>query len=102
MTTPFYSFILSPVLGWLTLLSLLTVGYLGRLEFLERRRNRQLDEKRARLRHGEPLKAKTPRRLAMREMAELPSMESNVTRPLARFQNVDRQAGWDFTPAGLN
>jgi hypothetical protein len=102
MTTPFYSFVLAPMLGWLTLISVLTVGYLGRLEFLERRRNRSLDEKRARLRQGEPLKPKTPRRLAMRDFSELASPESTGTRALQAFQKVDRQTGWGFKPANLN
>ena len=49
MVPTFYSYVVAPALGWLTVLSLLFVVYLFRLEIVERRRNRRLDEKRAQL-----------------------------------------------------
>jgi hypothetical protein len=44
-----YTLIWAPVLGWMTLLALVLVGYLVRLEIAEWRKNRRLNEKRAQL-----------------------------------------------------
>ncbi|MBC8095197.1 MAG: hypothetical protein H7Y43_05245 [Akkermansiaceae bacterium] len=100
MPNTFLTLVAAPMMGWITLLALLVVGYLGRLEYLERRRNRRLEEKRAQLSHGAPLKSQRP--LAMRKRVVVPSLDS--TCPLAgrSFQKFDRQTGWNLRPVDLN
>ena len=44
-----FSFIVAPLLGWLAVVSLLLVGYLGSLFVEEKRRNRRMDLERERL-----------------------------------------------------
>ena len=44
-----YSFIVAPLIGWLAVVSLLLVGYLGSLMIEEKRRNRQMNIERERL-----------------------------------------------------
>ena len=44
-----YSFVVAPLIGWLAVVSLLLVGYLGALMIEEKRRNRQMNIERARL-----------------------------------------------------
>jgi hypothetical protein len=102
MTNPIYNFVLAPALGWLTLISVLVVAYLGRLEFVERRKNRRLQEKRALISRGKPLRPETPRRLAMRALSGISELESNGTPGRRTFQKVDRQAGWNLSPTSLN
>lgn len=102
MPNTFFNFMVAPVMGWLTLLSVLLVAHLVRLEFIERRRNRRLDEKRASLRFGEPLRSKVPRPLAMRHIANVNASLSRGSETGQNFQKCDRQAGWNFSSAGLN
>ncbi len=49
MPHTFSNLIVAPIIGWLTLMALVVVGYLLSLEIAERRRNRRLDAKRAEL-----------------------------------------------------
>ena len=49
MHTSAFSFILAPLVGWLAVVSLLVVGYLGSLLVEEKRRNRRMDAERQRL-----------------------------------------------------
>jgi hypothetical protein len=49
MHTNAFSFILAPLLGWLAVVSLLVVAYLGSLFVEEKRRNRHMNEERQRL-----------------------------------------------------
>ena len=49
MPNTFFNLVVAPIIGWLTLSSLVFVGYLAWLEIAERRRNRRLDAKRAEL-----------------------------------------------------
>jgi hypothetical protein len=44
-----YTFLVVPVIGWLSVVSLLLVAYLTSLMLEERRRNRRMDQERARL-----------------------------------------------------
>jgi ABC-type protease/lipase transport system fused ATPase/permease subunit len=44
-----FTYFVAPVLGWLTLVSVLVVVYLAWLEIAERRHKRRLNAKRARL-----------------------------------------------------
>jgi hypothetical protein len=44
-----YTFLVVPVIGWLSVVSLLLVAYLTSLMIEERRRNRRMDQERARL-----------------------------------------------------
>jgi hypothetical protein len=44
-----YTFIVVPVIGWLSVVSLLVVAYLTSLMVEERRRNRRMDQERERL-----------------------------------------------------
>ena len=49
MHTSAFSFILAPLLGWLAVVSLLVVAYLGSLFVEEKRRNRHMNAERQRL-----------------------------------------------------
>lgn len=100
MQNTFLTLVAAPMMGWLTLLALLVVGYLGRLEYLERRKNRRLEEKRAQLSHGAPLKSNRP--LAMRKRVVAAPL--NAICPVAGrgFQKFDRQTGWNLRPVDLN
>jgi hypothetical protein len=44
-----FGFLVVPVVGWLAVVSLLIVAYLGSLAVEEKRRNRRMDEERERL-----------------------------------------------------
>jgi hypothetical protein len=88
-------------MGWLTLMALLVVVYLGRLEYLERRKNRRFEEKRAQF-NGAPLKPKPSRPLAMRKIVKVLPLDSNCPVVGRSFQNLDRQGGWKLRPVDLN
>ncbi len=49
MPNTFFNFVVAPIIGWLTVTSLVIVGYLVSLEIAERRKNRRLNAKRAEL-----------------------------------------------------
>ncbi|HYG21257.1 MAG TPA: hypothetical protein VEH04_00640 [Verrucomicrobiae bacterium] len=66
MTYPASQIVLAPLLGWLTLLALVVVGYLVRLQFIELRKNRRMQEKRA-ARDLQPAPPVAHRPLAMRQ-----------------------------------
>lgn len=99
MTNTFSTLVVAPMMGWLTLLALVAVGYLGRLEYLERRKNRRLAEKRAELSRGAPLTAHRP--LAIRPVKEA-SPYSNCPALGRAFQKYDRQTGWNLRAVDLN
>jgi heme/copper-type cytochrome/quinol oxidase subunit 2 len=44
-----YTFLVVPLIGWLSVVSLLVVAYLATLAIEERRRNRRMDQERERL-----------------------------------------------------
>jgi len=44
-----YTFLVVPLIGWLSVVSLLVVAYLASLMIEEKRRNRRMDQARARL-----------------------------------------------------
>lgn len=100
MPTPASQLLVAPVLGWITLLALLLVGYLARLEYIERRKNRRLEEKRALLdSRGPAQRAKRP--LAMRQMVEMSPMSDCPV--LGRgFQKFDRHGTLNLRPIDLN
>ncbi|HLP75958.1 MAG TPA: hypothetical protein VK327_03500 [Candidatus Paceibacterota bacterium] len=102
MQNTFSTFILAPLMGWLTLIALVVVAYLGRLEYLERRRNRRMEEKRSELGKGAPLKPKTARPHAMRKIVEVSPLDSNCPIAGRSFQKFDRQTGWKLRPVDLN
>ncbi len=90
------------MMGWITLLSLLVVGYLGRLEYLERRKNRRFEEKQAQLSQDAPLRPKNHRALAMRKMVKVSPMDPACPVAGRTFQKFDRQTGWNLRPVDLN
>jgi hypothetical protein len=102
MTNTFSNFIVAPLLGWLTLLALLVVGYLGRLEYLERRRNRRLDEKREQISKGAPLRSKNPRPLAMRQNVDVLPTAPDCPALGRAFHKFDRHGGLKLRPLDLN
>lgn len=102
MPNTFSSFIVAPVLGWLTLLALVVVSYLVRLEFLERRKNRRIEEKRTELEQRTSLTAKVQRPLAMRKMVQVSAMTSDCPRFGHAFQKFDRHGSLNLRPIDLN
>jgi hypothetical protein len=44
-----YNYVVVPLISWMATVSLIVVVYLAKLEIQERRRNRRMDEQRARL-----------------------------------------------------
>lgn len=102
MTNTFSSFIVAPIIGWLTLLALLVVGYLGRLEYLERRRNRRLEEKREQISKGPPLRSKHPRPLAMRQNVDVSPIAPECPALGRTFHKFDRHGGLKLRPLDLN
>jgi hypothetical protein len=102
MPNTFSTLLVAPLMGWLTLLALLVVGYLGRLEYLERRKNRRLDEKRAQISKGAPLKPKTPRPLAIRTIVEVSPLDSNCPIVGRAFQKFDRHGTLNFRAINFN
>jgi hypothetical protein len=102
MPNTFSSFIVAPVLGWLTLLALVVVSYLVRLEFLERRKNRRIEEKRAELEQRTPLTAKAQRPLAMRRMVHVSATTFDCPRLGQAFPKSDRHGSLKLRPIDLN
>ena len=84
------------------MICLLTVGYLGWLEIVERRRERRLEERRAQMSHENPYRPTTTRRLAF-QTTETPIITlSNCPRFRHAFPKTNRHTGWNFNPAGPN
>src|SRR5580765_3475440 len=91
-----------PVLGGLVLASLGTVGYLAWLEFVERRTQRRLEEKRARLSREHPYRPTTARRLAFQTTEEPMMASADCAKFRHAFPRLSRHAGWNFNSAFLN
>jgi hypothetical protein len=87
MTNSFSQFFLAPFLAWLTVVALGVVAYLGRLEYLERRKNRRLDAKRAELEQNPPVHG-AQRPLAMKQKPAM-SFDADCPIPVRTFQKSD-------------
>jgi|GEM_PF-5315449 hypothetical protein len=100
MPTSASNLLVAPILGWLTLLTLVFVGYLAHLEYIERRKNRRLEAKRAALDSRGPLpRAKRP--LAIRKMVEVEPFDDCPI--LGRgFQKFDRHGTMNLRSIDLN
>ena len=97
-----YTFIVAPVLGWLTVASLLFVAYLGVLEIAERRKNRRLEEKRAQMLLESPYRPKNERRLAFQTTVTPKTETGHCPKFRQAFLKVDRHTGWNRTATSLN
>ena len=94
-----YTAIGAVILGWLVLVCLLTVGYLGWLEIVERRRERRLEERRAEMSRENPYRPTITRRLAF-QTTESPIITlSNCPRFRQAFPKTSRHTGWNFNQA---
>jgi hypothetical protein len=102
MPTPASNLLVGPLMGWLTVVALFVIGYLARLELIERRKNRRMDGKRAALEKGAPLKPKIPRPLAMRNTVEAAPLivDSPILR--GRFPELHGDRSFNLRPIDLN
>jgi hypothetical protein len=102
MQNNFYMFLVAPLLGWLTVVSVVIIAYLATLEIKERRKNRRLEEKRAQLSLQAPYRPKAPRRLAFQTTVRPTLDSSDCLKVRQAFLKIDRPSGWDRTATNLN
>jgi hypothetical protein len=96
------TYMVAPVLGWLTVASLVLVAYLVSLEIGERRRNRRLEQKRKEMNLRCPYRPKSPRRLAFQTTVSPSSDTTHCPKFRQAFLKIDRPTGWNRTATSLN
>ena len=96
-----YTFVIAPVLGCFTAISLVVIGYLTFLEFADRRRKRRMEEKLGQLELSRRYR-KPSHYLSSRKPTVLLSTSSARLNLGHTFQNTDRFSGWNFSSNNLN
>jgi hypothetical protein len=96
-----YTFVIAPVLGCFTVISLVVIGYLTSLEFADRRRKRRMEEKLGQLESSRRYRKPSHYLSTQKSPVHLTTSTARLNLGQA-FQNTDRFSGWNFTSNNLN